>query len=155
MEKINKKIKELKNKFKFNKVKQVLQDPKVISYLNILQEQYVMCPNDKAANNIAFVCKKYYVQVLLKELGLLNATSNNYQQVNDTLHNILQQQHNTIDSVFGLKNNDEEFNCLPCIYWLPKMHKIPSGARLIIAGKKCVNKQLSKHVTFAFKLCYS
>ena len=31
------------------------------------------------------------------------------------------------------------------------MHKIPSGARFIIAG----NKQLSKHVTSAFKLCYS
>ena len=34
------------------------------------------------------------------------------------------------------------------------MHKIPSGARFIIAGKKCINKQLSKHVTSAFKLCY-
>ena len=77
------------------------------------------------------------------------------QQVNDTLHNILQQQNNTLDSVFGLKNNDEEFNCLPCIYWLLKMHKIPSGARFIIARKKCINKQLSKHVTSAFKLCYS
>ena len=30
-----------------------------------------------------------------------------------------------------------------------------SGARFIIAGKKCINKQLSKHVTSAFKLCYS
>ena len=35
------------------------------------------------------------------------------------------------------------------------MHKIPSGARFIIAGKKCINKQLSKHVTSALKLCYS
>ena len=34
------------------------------------------------------------------------------------------------------------------------MYKIPSGARFIIAGKKCINKQLSKHVTLAFKLCY-
>ena len=85
----------------------------------------------------------------------VNDTSNTYQQVNDTLHNILQQQNNTLDSVFGLKNNDEEFNWLPCIYWLPKMHKIPSDARFIIAGKKCINKQLSKHVTSAFKLCYS
>ena len=59
-------------------IKQVLKDPKVISYLNILQEQYVMCPIDKAATNIAFICKKYYVQVLLKELGLLNTTSNTY-----------------------------------------------------------------------------
>ena len=155
MEKVNKKIEELKNKFKFSRVKQVLRDPDVVSYLNILQEQYVMCPIDKAANNIAFICKKYYVQVLLKELGLLSATSNTYQQVNDTLHNILQQQNHTLDSVFGLKNNDEEFTCLPCIYWLPKMHKIPSSARFIKAGKKCINKELSKDVTSAFKLCYS
>ena len=140
MEKVNKKIEELKNKFKFSRVKKVLRDPEVVSYLNILRKQYVMCPIDKAVNNIAFICKKYYVQVLIKELGLLSATSNTYQEVNDTLHNILQQQNNTLDSVFGLKNNDEEFNCLPCVYWLPKMHKIPSGARFIIAGKKCINK---------------
>ena len=63
----------------------MFKDLKVISYLNILQEQYVMCPIDKAANNIAFICKKYYIQVLLKELGLLNITLNTYQQVNDTL----------------------------------------------------------------------
>ena len=35
------------------------------------------------------------------------------------------------------------------------MHKLPSGARFIIAGKKCINKQLSKYVTSAFKLCYN
>ena len=116
MEKVNKKIEELKNKFKFSRVKKVLRDPEVVSYLNILQKQYVMCPTDKAANNIAFICKKYYVQVLIKKLGLLSATSNTYQEVNGTLHNILQQQNNTLDSVFGLKNNDEEFNCLSCIY---------------------------------------
>ena len=62
-----------------------------------------MCSIDKTANNITFMCKKYYFQVLLKELCLLNTTSNTYQQVNDTLHNILQQQNNTLDSVFGLK----------------------------------------------------
>ena len=56
----------------------MLKDPKVISYLNILQEQYVMRPIDKAATNIAFICKKYYVQVLLKKLGLLNTTLNTY-----------------------------------------------------------------------------
>ena len=77
----------------------------------------------KAANNIAFICKKYYVQVLLKESGLLNTTSNIYQQVNDTAHNVLQQQNNTLDSVFGLKNSNEEYKCFPCIYWLPKKQK--------------------------------
>ena len=35
------------------------------------------------------------------------------------------------------------------------MCKIPPGARFIIAGKKGSDKQLSKHVTSAFKLCFS
>ena len=39
MEKVNKKIEELKNKFKFSRVKKVLRDPEVVSYLNFLQEQ--------------------------------------------------------------------------------------------------------------------
>ena len=54
-----------------------------------------------------------------------------------------------------IKNDDEEFICLPCIYWLPKMPKILPSARFIIAGKKCIEKGISKHVTSAFKLCYS
>ena len=74
--------------------------------------------------------------------------------MNGTLHKIFQQQNNTLDSLFELEYNDEEFNCLPCIFWLPKIQKIPSGARFIIAGKKCINKQLSKYFTLGFKLCY-
>ena len=109
----------------------------------------------KAANNIAFISEIYYVQVLPKALGLLNTASNTYQEVKNTLHNILQRQNNTLDSVFGLKNDEKEFNRLPYNYWLPKIHKIPSGARFIIAGQECINKQLIKHVTSAFKLCYS
>ena len=35
------------------------------------------------------------------------------------------------------------------------MHKIPSGTRFIITGKKSINKQLSKYVAAAFKLYYS
>ena len=75
--------------------------------------------------------------------------------MNDVIHNVFQQQNNTLGSIFGLKNNDEEFNSIPCINWLPKLRNIPSGARFIIAGKKSINKQLNKHVTIAFKLCYS
>ena len=39
---------------------------KAVSYLNVLQELYVMYPIEKVANNIPFIWKKYYVQVLLK-----------------------------------------------------------------------------------------
>ena len=67
-----------------------------------------MCPIDKAISNIAFIGNKCYVQVLLRKLGLVNTTSKTYQHANDLLHNILQQQTNTLDSTFGLKNNDQE-----------------------------------------------
>ena len=56
------------------------------------------------------------VYLLIKELGLLNETSNIYQQVNDTLQDVLQQQN---DTLFDKCYNDEEINCLPCLYWLP------------------------------------
>ena len=75
----------------------MLKNPKVITYLKLLQKQYDICSIDRAGNNIAFICNQYYVQVLLKELGLLNTTSNTYLEVNDTPH-VLQQQ-NTLDSV--------------------------------------------------------
>ena len=38
MEKVNKRIKELKSKVRFSKVKEVLRDPEVIFCLNILQD---------------------------------------------------------------------------------------------------------------------
>ena len=79
----------------------MLKNPKVITYLKLLQKQYDICSIDRAGNNIAFICNQYYVQVLLKELGLLNTTSNTYLEVNDTPHNVLQQQ-NTLDS-FSIK----------------------------------------------------
>ena len=35
------------------------------------------------------------------------------------------------------------------------MHKTPSGEKFKIAGKRCINEQLSKHLTSALKLCYN
>ena len=110
------------------------------------------CP--PCVNDIAYISKRHCVQVLLNDLGLLDTTSGTYQQANSALHHGLRQQNNTLDFVFELKNN-KEFGCLPCINWLPRVHKIPSGAGFIIAGKKCIGGQLNKHVASAFKLCYS
>ena len=35
-------------------------------------------------------------------------------------------------------------NCLPEMYWLPKIHKIPSKSRFIVAACKCSIKLLTK-----------
>ena len=48
-----------------------------LDYLNKLHENYVLVPADKAANNVIMVCKKYYLDVVLKELE----STNTYQEV--------------------------------------------------------------------------
>ena len=155
MSKVDEKIKDLKKNTKFTTVKQVLKDPNVTTYLKELQSKYVMSPIDKAANNTAFICKKYYVDVILKELGIASIPSNTYKIINKPVSDILDEQKNVLKNVFNIKNKDEEDNCLPTIYWLPKMHKNPSGARFIIAGKKCINKKLTQYITSVFKLCFN
>ena len=39
-------------------------------------------------------------------------------------------------------------------YSLPKMHKLPNGARFIMESKKFVVKPLSRNITAGFKVLY-
>ena len=54
---------------------------------------------------------------------------------------------------FGLKVPDRN-HCLPIMYWLPKMHKVPSDARFIVASSVCSTKPLSSTVSRVFKLIF-
>ena len=48
-------------------MKKVLKLPDCLKELKRLKEQFVLVPIDKAANNIGFICKKYFLKVLLLE----------------------------------------------------------------------------------------
>ena len=84
-------------------------------------------------------------------MGLIGEGSETYDILNDEPLNIINILKQDLDSKFKLKV-EEENKCLPVAYWLPKMHKNPTGFRFIIASKKCTNKELSKNITSAFKL---
>ena len=45
----------------------VLDQPDVKDTLHKLHANYVLVPADKAANNVIVVCKKYYIDTLVKE----------------------------------------------------------------------------------------
>ena len=45
-------------------------DPDVVTELSRLHENFVIVPADKASNNFTFVRKRYYVDILIEELGL-------------------------------------------------------------------------------------
>ena len=46
----------------------ILDQPDVKDTLHKLHANYVLVPADKAVNNVIIVCKKYYIDTLVKEL---------------------------------------------------------------------------------------
>ena len=53
----------------------MLQNADVKACLPDLHSKYVFVPADKAPNNIIMVCKRYYIETLIKELGLANCST--------------------------------------------------------------------------------
>ena len=64
-----------------HKTNPVSKQDAVIEYLYELHEKYVLVLIDKAANNIAIICEKYYVTVILKEIGSLDAGNETYEKI--------------------------------------------------------------------------
>jgi hypothetical protein len=57
--------------------KSVFKDQEAVKCLSSLHDKYVIVSADKASNNIVFVCKSYYFECRIKELGINNNTSSN------------------------------------------------------------------------------
>ena len=99
--------------------------------------------SDKAANNVIIVCKKYYIDTLVKELGINNVNINNptYIPIDDSFETIMKS-HNLFITSVGLEISEEDQN-LPYLYWTPKLHKSPYKHRFIAGSSKCTTKDLS------------
>ena len=55
----------------------VFKNQEAVKCPSSLHDKYVIVPANKASNNIVFVCKSYYFECLIKELGINNNTSSN------------------------------------------------------------------------------
>ena len=64
--------------------------------MNELHEKYVLVSIDKAANNIVIIFKKYYITVILKEIGILDAGNEMYEKINKNQEEIIQDNLETI-----------------------------------------------------------
>ena len=95
------------------------------------------------------VCKKYYVDTLVKELGINNVNINNptYIPIDDSFETIVKSHNHFIASV-GLEVSEEDQN-LPYLYWTPKLHKSPYKHQFIAGSSKCTTKDLSYLLTKA------
>ena len=111
-----------------------------------------MVPIDKAANNIAFVCKRFYATVLMEELGLSAESSSTYTRIhNQTPDDIVSLHQAQLKDKFNIEI-DDDMKTLPDIYWIPKLHKNPAKFRFIIASKHCTTKTVSKNLSSIFTL---
>ena len=132
--------------------KSIFKDANAKKCLSDLQEKYVIVPIDKASNNVAFICKRYYALVILQELGLLGSSTPTYTSIeNRSPEDIINQHKADLKDQFNIIV-DHNMSSMPDIYWTPKLHKNPVKFRFIIASKRCTVKHLSKDISSIFSL---
>jgi hypothetical protein len=130
-----------------------LSSPEVKSVLEKLQKDFVFVQTDKASNNIAIVCKKFYIEKSLKELGVFQkrkVDDMTYMKLDEDIESIVKRHKRYMKSNLGVEDIPESF---PFLYWIPKMHKKPfSKQRYIAASYSCTTKPLSQLLTKVLKL---
>ena len=132
--------------------KSIFKDVNVKNCLSDLQTKYVMVPIDKAANNVAFICKRYYALIILQELGLSGVPTSTYTKIdNESPEEVVNRHKVELKDQFNM-TVDNDMLTLPDIYWTPKLHKTPVKPRFIIASKHCTIKHLSKDISSIFSL---
>jgi hypothetical protein len=88
----------------------VFKKPEVVNKLRRLHDNFVLVPADKASNNIVFVCKNYYYECLLNELGLTSTSGNPmYTRTTFTRDGILQN-HLSVLNTFDIPKNQDQFD---------------------------------------------
>ena len=150
---VDEKINTNKQRVKAVDRKSVFEDPDAKQELDSLQSDFIIVPIDKASSNIAFICRRHYAEVIYNELDIASAQNPNstYGITNTSSADIILS-HRTKLSNWDLEL-EEEMQCLPNLYWIPKMHKTPVGERFIIASPKCSTKPLLKDATNILSLC--
>ncbi len=88
----------------------------------------------------------------MKEIGVLGEGNNTYQVTDKTKDEII-----NVNVEYSKRLHftiDHSEKVLPIMYWIPKMHKTPSGTRYIVASKLCSTKRVSKVISNVFKLIF-
>ena len=120
-----------------------------------LKDKYVITVVDKAANNFAFTCKKYYFLKLASELGMDNALPGNETYIHTP--------RTEAEVVAAIKQDLSRFRIVPSVseeklallYQTPKFHKNPPKMRYIAGNVKTVTSQLDRSVSYILKMCKS
>ena len=129
--------------------KSILSDSEVTCYLKELHSNFVLVPIDKASINKAIICKRFYIERLLSELGLSQNPSNSYEISSEKPELIVD---TNIQLCRSLNISvTEKMYYFPFMYWMPRRFYQPSRARFIVASTVCSTKPVSNIVSIIFK----
>ena len=141
---IKQKIKvKLDNMPDIGKGRLVLEKPEVKTELNRLKSRYIITVVDKAANNFAFQCQKFYFLRAATELGVNNLQGNSTYAVVGDKNNIALNIRTEMEQKFRIETNVQDF---PVIFWQPKFHKDPVKFRGIAGSRNKILSPLEKVV---------
>lgn len=149
LSKVDTRINQVKRRRYPQPCKPALKDEEVLRELQLLHDKFVLVPIDKASNNIAIICKQFYVKKVLSEVGGSGDPSDTYELIGTENENVIER---TLDMCkrFGLDTTEKD-KALPYMYWMPKMHYQPSRARFIVASSTCSNKPMARLSSTIFK----
>ena len=133
----------LKNMPSVSKGRSVLEKTQVKEELNRLKSRYIITVVDKAANNFAFQCQKFYFLRAATELGLNNLQGNATYAVVGDRDNVIINIKTEMEQKFRIETNVQEF---PVIFWQPKFHKNPVKFRGIAGSRDKILSPLEKLV---------
>ena len=119
-----------------------------------IHKHFVITNVDKASNNFAFICRKFYISKIKDELGIRGDRvlgNDVYAFVRDSspqeiVNNQCQQLEN-LHRVVSEKNRT-----IPKLYMIPKFHKRPYKYRFIAGASSATTKKLSTDVNICLKL---
>ena len=126
---------------------EVLKRPEIKLELENLHKRFVVCVVDKASNNFAIICKKYYLIRLAEELGIDTGRFRNctYSKINQTEEELCAILKTQINQRFELQIPDEYLKG-PVLHWIPKFHKNPIKFRFIARSRNKVLTMLEIEV---------
>ena len=121
----------------------ILELNSVKECLKELLEKYVFVP----ANNIIVVCKRYYLEVICKELSLWPGTTSSDTYIPETMDpKEISRNHISYMKSLGIKEDNLSDKFLS-FYWTSKLHKTPYKHCFIASSFDCTTKPLSLLLT--------
>jgi len=99
-----------------SKVRSIFNDEDVVENLTDFPNKCVVVSADEATNNIVFVCKTYYIDCLVRELGINNNTDNPTYTLTSLSKEEILSNHKSVISSFDFSITDYHVD-IPSLYF--------------------------------------